>query len=108
MRQIRKILVFSGIVGFAGLMTSCAYPMRQPLSGPLYSDTQATENVTSLAAAPRTGKACMQSILGVTTGDASMEAARKDGHITQVSYVDNTSKGILGVWAEYCIVVHGR
>ena len=37
-----------------------------------------------------------------------MEAAKKAGGITQVAYVDNTSEGILGVWAKYCLVVHGK
>ena len=102
---MRKIILFSTL---ALLVTGCALPTRQPVTGLLYSDTKATENVTDNAASPKTGQACMQSILGVATGDASMDAAKKAGGITQVAYVDNTSKGVLGVWAEYCLVVHGK
>ena len=102
---MRKIILISIAAMF---VSGCALPTRQPVTGLLYSDTKATENVTNNAAATKTGTACMSSILGVATGDASMEAAKKAGGITQVAYVDNTSEGVLGVWAKYCLVVHGK
>lgn len=102
---MRNIILFSAL---ALLVSGCALPTRQPVTGLLYSDTKATENVTDNTAAPKTGMACMSSIIGIATGDASMEAAKKAGGITQVAYVDNTSEGILGLWAKYCLVVHGK
>ena len=97
------------LIAIAALFASgCALPTRQPVTGLLYSDTKATENVTDNGSSPKVGQACMESILGVATGDASMEAAKKAGGISQVSYVDNTSTGILGVWAKYCLIVHGK
>ena len=68
---------FIGISIIAVSVSACAVPTRQPVTGILYSDTKATENVTDNSAAPKTGEACMQSILGVATGDASMDAARR-------------------------------
>lgn len=105
MRIMRPFMV----VFTVSLLAGCAQPTRQPLTGFIYSDTKANESVTTNAAAPKTGQACMQSILGVTTGDASMEAAKKAGGITQVAYVDNSSsQAVFGVWAQYCLIVHGR
>ncbi len=102
---MRHILLLTVL---AAAVSGCALPTRQPVTGLLYSDTKATENVTDNVAATKTGQACMESILGVATGDASMEAAKKAGGITQVAYVDNESSGVLGVYAKYCLVVHGK
>lgn len=102
---MRKIVLFSAL---AFIVAGCATSTRQPVTGFLYSDIKATENVTDNASAPKTGEACAQSIIGIATGDASLETAKKAGGITQVSYVDNYSNSILGVWAKYCLVVHGK
>ena len=57
---------------------------------------------------PKKGKACQQSILGlVTTGDASLEAAVKDGNISKINQVDFHSKSILGIVGDWCVIVHG-
>lgn len=59
--------------------------------------------------AGKTGEACISSILGVVaTGDASVEAAKKAGGITQVSHVDHEQFGVLGVYATSCTIVHGQ
>ena len=89
-------------------ISGCALPTRQPITGIFYSDVKANENVTDNPASSKMGEACAQSILGFASGDASMEAAKKAGGITQVAYVDNYSNSILGVWAKYCLIVHGK
>ena len=41
----------------------------------------------------KTGTACVNNILGfVALGDSSIEAAKKDGDITRVAYIDTTYK----------------
>jgi hypothetical protein len=106
---MKKNIMFMSALAAAFLVTGCATSNRQPVTGFLYSDVAATENVTDNAAAPKMGEACAQSILGwFATGDASMEAARKAGGITSVSYVDNYTSSILGVYAKYCLRVHGK
>jgi hypothetical protein len=55
------------------------------------------------------GEACASSILGwIAQGDASIEAAKKAGGITQVAYVDHDQFSILGVYATTCTLVHGQ
>jgi hypothetical protein len=57
----------------------------------------------------KTGRACMNSILGlVAIGDASLEAAKAAGGITNVSNINYEVKNILGVYGEYCLVVKGN
>lgn len=56
---------------------------------------------------PKTGRACATSVLALfASGDASIEAAAKDGGITNVTSVDHESKWTLLI-GEYCTIVHG-
>lgn len=75
--------------------------------GGVYSGYKSPGQVGTAAAA-KTGEACVSSILGVVaTGDASIEAAKKAGGITQVSHVDHEQFAVLGVYATSCTIVHG-
>jgi hypothetical protein len=76
--------------------------------GVLFLDTQYGDSVTPAAAATKEGKACSKSIFGfVATGDASLQAAKANGEITTVSHVDHSANSILGIVAEWCIIVRG-
>lgn len=57
----------------------------------------------------KTGAATATSILGiVATGDASIEAAAKNGGITRIHHVDHHSKNILGFYSEFTTIVYGE
>lgn len=59
--------------------------------------------------ATKTGTACAHSYLSVIAVDnASIESAMKNGQITKVATVNQTTKNILGVYGEYCTVVTGQ
>jgi len=91
----------------AMLAAGCA-TARTPVNGLLYVDVRAPLGVAT-GADTKTGEACASSILGlVATGDASIEAAKKAGSITEVAYIDFTSSRILGIYAKFCTVVKGR
>jgi hypothetical protein len=82
---------------------------RAPVTGFIYTDAQAGNGVTSNQAGNRVGEACAKSYLGwIGTGDASIEAARRNGGITMISSVDEHAESILGVYAKYCTIVRGR
>lgn len=58
---------------------------------------------------PKTGKACMTSILGlVAAGDASIDAAKDEGGIKEVEVIDYEVTNILGIYGQYCTIVKGR
>ncbi|HVU02016.1 MAG TPA: TRL-like family protein [Polyangiaceae bacterium] len=82
---------------------------KAPVTGFIYLDTTAGENISSNDVGAKKGEACATSILGwVGTGDASITAAAKAGGITKISHVDSTASDILGVYAEYCTVAYGN
>ena len=79
-----------------------------PAMGVIYTELKYGDTATTATATPKEGKACVQSILGwIATGDASVEMAKKNGGIKEVSSVDHTSKNILGIIGEWCTVVKG-
>lgn len=90
------------------LLGGCA-SVASPTSGLLYTKVQGpitTGNGTSTA---KSGQACANNILGlISTGDASIDAAKKAGGITNVSSVDHDSTSILGLFGSFCTVVKGN
>ncbi len=89
-------------------LTSCA-GINTPVVGMLYTDTQAGNIATSeRLASSKKGEACIESILGIARGDASINTAAKQGRIKNITHVDHTAKNILGIYVEYCTIVYGR
>lgn len=89
--------------------TGCAYSLRSPVTGFLYTGASAGEIATTNTENAKVGESCAMSILGlIGTGDATIEAAAKDGGISKIAYVDSESFGVLGIYAEYCTIVHGN
>jgi len=89
-------------------LTGCAMSNRAPVTGFIYQGTEANEQATSNTGTSKRGEACATSILGwVGTGEASTAAAAKSAGITKVAYVDSSSFGVLGIYAEYCAIVYG-
>lgn len=103
---MKKILSLSAIIGAAALLASCA--TTEPV-GVLYTSTTLPVNATMTTAATKTGQACSTSILMlIATGDSSIAAAKANGGISQVSSVDFSANNVLGIYGEYCTIVHGN
>ena len=89
-------------------LSSCA-SLRAPNAGILYSDTQYGQGATGNQSGNRVGEACSTSILGlIAVGDASIEAARRNGGITMISSVDESSSNYFILYGKYCTIVRGR
>lgn len=103
---MRKVIAGS-IVATSLALGGCAtaYPV-----GSLYTDVKLPVNVTSNTGQPlKVGVATCKSILTwVATGDCSLNAAIKDGGITEVLYVDWDANNILGVIGNYKLTVYGN
>src|SRR5882724_1001976 len=85
-----------------------AYGGNASAFGTIYSGYKSPGQVGA-GADSKTGEACISSILGlVATGDASIEAAKKAGGITQISHIDHEQFSVVGVYATSCTVVHGQ
>ena len=76
----------------------------------LYSDVQTGLVATSNVAGTRFGEACLTSYLGlISTGDASIEAARREGGIVSITSVDESAKSVLGfIYRKHCTIVRGQ
>lgn len=95
------------LVAVCIVMTGCAtpYPM-----GAAYTEIKLPVTATANSGrSPKIGEAMCTTVLGlVATGDASIEAAKRDGGITKVHHVDWSAKNILGLYGEYKVVVYGE
>ena len=89
------------------LLGACATPSTE-VGIALCSDTVQPLMVTNNAGANKVGRACGKNDLGLfIQGDMSVEAAKKDGKITQVASIDKEIKSY-ALYAEVCTVVRGR
>jgi len=107
---MRKIIISLILVLFtASLLTGCAAMAVSPVTGMWYTDVKAPLTATANPGYSKTGTAKCTSILGlIATGDASIEAAMKNGGITKVHHVDYKSNSILGIYAVYTVIVSGE
>jgi hypothetical protein len=98
-----------GVIGLvATYLMGCASAMS-PVSGAWYTDVKGPLGVTDAYGGTAMGEACASSILGlIATGDASIDAAKKNGGVAQVTAVDHKSTSILGITAKFCTIVYGK
>jgi hypothetical protein len=83
--------------------------VASPAVGLVYTEVKFGDTATTATSGAKTGKACATSILAlVAQGDASIEAAKANGGISEVSFVDHSSKNILGIFGEFCTIVKGK
>ncbi len=97
------------ILGSLLVLGACT-PVASPVTGAFYTNVKHGTNVgDGQLDALRSGEACATAILGlVALGDASIEAARKNGGITKIAFVDHRSKNIWFFYAEFCTIVWGE
>jgi len=101
-----KLLCLLGVIAFLPLLVGCAtsYPV-----GGLYTKLTLPVSCESDVKSMKTGTSECKSILGwVATGDASYEAAMKNGGITKVNHADWDVENILGIIGTYKLTVYGE
>jgi hypothetical protein len=104
MRALKLLLVAL----FCFVATGCATYLP---TGVLYTEVTAPISVASDGNLDYTkvGESKATTILGlVATGDASLEAAMRDGGITEVKHVEYDVKNILGLFGECKTIVYGN
>jgi hypothetical protein len=105
MKIVTRVLV---ITALAAALGGCAAGVS-PVTGFWYTDVQGPGTVTGNQVSNKTGTATATSILGLFgTGDASIEAAARNGGITKIHHVDYQTKSILGIYATFTTVVKGE
>lgn len=103
--QTRRLLMF-GVMFLLPMFMGCATPYPW---GALYTELKLPISAESDGQSLKVGTAECTSILGwVATGDASYEAAMKNGGITKVNHADWEAKNILGIIGNYKLTVYGE
>lgn len=103
---MRKI--FLSICAISALMLSSCGTVSSGISGALYTDVKSPVAVTSNSGSSKVGTSKASMVIGIATGDASIEAAAKSAGITKIHHVDSHASNILGVYGKYVITVYGE
>lgn len=102
-----KLMALIGLVAFIPMLIGCA--SVYPVHNMLYVEAKLPVAVGYDAKALKSGTSECTSILGlVTTGDASLNTAMRNGNITKISHVDWEVKNILGIVGNYKVTVYGE
>jgi len=104
---MRKLsLAVLGLVGVLGVAGCGAVG---PLPGILYTNTKFPSIASQSGPGSKVGTAMARSYLGmVAVGDASVDAACKNGGITKISTVDTRGTTILGFYSTWTTIVTGQ
>ena len=106
MRKNLRWLV--AVVLMAAFLGGCAYAVA-PVTGGLYTGVRGPWTATGQGTALQVGTSSCYSLLGlVAVGDASIEAAAKNGNITKIHHVDHESMSVFGVYSTYKTIVYGE
>ncbi len=104
MKNLKLVLLAVYALGFAGCATA-----QSPVNGLFYTNVQTAGGATEAYGGSARGEACATSILGAfASGDASIDAAKKNGGIAQVTTVDHSATSYVGFYAKYCTIVYGK
>ena len=109
----QKLFAFVALAGLVGAqVTGCAVPNTTHIAGSFFLDVGHEGWVVAhdgKVASTKTGMGTQKGILGiVTTGDGSIEAARKAGELTRISHIDYHGSHILGIIGECSTIAYGE
>ena len=105
--MIKSILSAVSILSIL-FLTGCATPY--PV-GSLFTQLELPVATTSnpVSSSSKKGTAVCKSYLSwIAVGDASIEAAAKDGGITKITHIDWEVENILGIYGVYTLTVYGE
>ena len=101
---MKKTFVSAALAVSAVVLSSCVSPI-----GLVYTDATLPLTATSNAGSSKVGTATSTTYFGLwAEGDASIDAAKKNGGITTVSSVDEKINTILGIKTTYTTTVRGN
>ncbi len=104
-----RSLLFAFPLLLSGCAAGFAFSAHGTPLGALYTEAASNEQVSENTIGNKTGEACAKSWFGLLTlGDASVGTAARAAGIKKVSVIDHSVTNILGVYATYCVVVHGE
>jgi hypothetical protein len=111
--QKMKIITKLGVMaGMAVVAMGCGvgYPVGSIYTGTVVPHSVDRAELTGPAkTGDKAGEACATGILSLAAfGDASIDAAKKAGGISEVHSVEFHGTNIVGIYTQGCTVVHGK
>jgi len=104
---MKILLHLAAVAVLASFLTGCAI-VQAPVVGLLFTDVNAPAIATAETGRSKVGVSKCNAILGIATGDCSIEAAMKNGGIRKIQHVDYRVKSYLGFYAECTTTVYGE
>ncbi len=105
MKVVLSVVAAVALVALEG----CAVVASPTGNGLLYTGVKGPVAVGAATTAPKSGQACATNILGlITTGDASIDAAKTNGGIAKLATVDHASTSVLGLYSQFCTIAKGE
>ena len=102
---MRRLLVF-GLLSVLAVAVGCVHSPTGPAI--LYMDVKGPLGPGDGMDASRKGEACASVFLALfASGDASIETAKRQGGIREVTTVDHHSTNVLG-FGKFCTIVYGK
>lgn len=91
-------------------LLACAAVVVSPVgNGVLFTTVRGPINANPEAESGRSGEACASNILGlVAFGDASIEAAKRNGGIHRVATIDYEATTIFAIYSKFCTQIRGE
>lgn len=103
-----KTVASLALAASAVIASGCA-SVASPVGFAAFTNVSGPVTATENAGGAKEGQACATNILGlIATGDASVEAAARNGGISKISSVDHDSLGVLSFYSKFCTVVKGN
>jgi hypothetical protein len=102
----KRLMSLGAVLVVMSFLVGCAtiYPV-----GTIFTEVKLPAEATSADAGTKVGTSQCISVLGlIAVGDASIEAAMKNGGIKKIHHVDWDAKNILGVYGQYKTTVYGK
>jgi hypothetical protein len=106
MKNLSKLLVLSALLAS---LNGCALPRASAGAGFVYTDVTEGQYVDNNVKGSKKGEACGVNILGIaSTGDSTIDAAKRNGYIQNIATIDRSYFSILGVYAKSCALIKGN
>ena len=108
--EVSKLAFFAGVIVMATGCVGLGYPVGSSYTGTTIPHGATRAEISGQGkTGDKAGEACATGILGIAAfGDASVDAAKKAGGVSDVHSVEFRQMNILGIYSQGCTEIHGK
>ena len=110
MKEVAKLAFYAGVMVIGTGCVGLGYPTGSSYTGTTIPHAATRAEISGQGTTgDKAGEACATGILGIAAfGDASVDAAKKAGGISDVHSVEFRNMNILGLYSQGCTEIHGK